>query len=91
VAAKRQEIADAVAEMERLAARQDRLRQNIKSGGQDELTNRWRTELDEAEQAIKQIEEVRLPTLRDQEKSLNATLKSALRSLAAEWTDEVTS
>ena len=85
---KRQEISDAVNETERLAGRQERLRQNIKSGGQDELTSRWRTELDEAEQAISKIEEEGLPGFRSEEKSLRSKLKEALKSLSAEWSQE---
>jgi hypothetical protein len=85
--AKRQEISDAVNETQRLAERQERLRQNIKAGGQDELTNRWRTDLDEAEQAIRKLEEEREPALRDEEKSLRSKLKDALKSLSAEWSE----
>jgi hypothetical protein len=87
--AKRHDVSDAVNETERLAARQDRIRQNIKAGGQDELTNRWRTELDEAEQAIKKIEEEKIPALREEEKSLRSKLKEALKSLSAEWAEKV--
>ena len=86
--AKGQETSDAINETERLAGRQDRLRQNIQTGGQDELTNRWRTELDEAEQAIKKIEEEQIPALRADEKSLRSKLKDALKSLSAEWSEE---
>jgi hypothetical protein len=86
--AKRQEISDAVNETQRFAERQERLRENIKTGGQDELTNRWRTELDEAEQAIRRIEEEQIPTLREEEKSLRSKLKDALKSLSAEWSEE---
>ncbi len=85
---KQQEISDVVDNTERLAARQERLRQNIKAGGQDQLTNRWRTELDEAEQAIKQIEEETLPKLRMEEKTFRSKLKSALKSLSSEWTED---
>lgn len=83
--AKRQDVTTAVNETERLAERQERMRKNIQSGGQDELISRWRNELDEAEQAIKQIEEERIPALREEEKSLNSQLKDELRSLSAEW------
>jgi len=83
-----QEISGAVQETERLAARQERLRQNIKSGGQDELTSRWRNELDEAEQEIRRLEEQTLPELRKEEKRLRAELKRALRSLSAEWSED---
>jgi hypothetical protein len=86
--AKRQDISDAVNEIERLTGRQTRLRENIKSGGQDELTSRWRTELDEAEQAIREIEEQRLPGLRKKERSLQSKVRDALKSLSAEWSEE---
>lgn len=86
--AKRHEIAHAVNDTERLAGRQARLRENIKSGGQDELTSRWRTELDEAEQAITKIEDERLPALRDEEEALRSTLAEALKELSAEWAEQ---
>ncbi len=83
----KREISNAVQETERLAERQERLRQNIKTGGQDELTNRWRKELDEAEQAIRSIEEEQLPGLRTAEQALRSRLREALQSLSAEWSD----
>jgi hypothetical protein len=86
--AKRQEISDAVNETERLAARQDRLRENIKTGDRDQLTNRWRTDLDEAEQAIRKIEEEQIPALRQEEKTLRSKLKDALMALSVEWSGE---
>jgi hypothetical protein len=85
---KQEQIADAVRETERFAKRQARLRENIKSGGQDELTNRWRTELDEAEQAIRKIEEEDIPAFRQDERTLRAELVEALKSLSLEWSDE---
>jgi len=87
--AKGQEIADAVKETGRLADRQDRLRKNLKTGGQDDLTNRWRTELDEAEQAIRKIQEEQIPALRKEEKALRSKLRDALLALSAEWSVEV--
>ena len=86
--AKRQEISDAASETERLEKRQERLRQNIAAGGQDELANRWRTGLDEAEQAIRKIEEEQIPILREEEESLRCQLRDALQSLSAEWSEE---
>ena len=83
--AKLTEIAEAEREVERFEGRQKRLRENIKSGGQDELTSRWRSELDEAEQGIRQIEETLLPTLRSEGKTLRKQLTDALKSLSAEW------
>ena len=85
--AKREDVADVEKEAARLAQRQDRLRKNIKSGGQDELTNRWRAELDEAEQSIRRIEEETFPALAKDEKAIRACLIEALRSLAAEWSE----
>ncbi|MDP6443100.1 MAG: DUF4139 domain-containing protein, partial [Pirellulaceae bacterium] len=87
VEAKRQEIQEAVRETERLAGRQDRLRKNIKSGGKDDLSQRWLTELDEAERAIQKIDEEQIPTLRREEKALTAQLAKALKSLSAEWSE----
>ncbi|MEL6105736.1 MAG: DUF4139 domain-containing protein [Planctomycetota bacterium] len=86
--AKSQEREDAEAELDRLAKRQGRLRENIKAGGQDDLAARWRKELDEAERAIQSIEEERLPALRDEANQLRQTLREALRSLSAEWSEE---
>ena len=85
--ARREQITDAVNEVERIAGRQTRLRENIKSGGQDELSSRWRSELDEAEKAIREIEERRLPKLREQEKEIRSRLTDSLKSLAAEWSE----
>ena len=81
----REAVSDVLREAERLAGRQERLRENIKAGGQDELTNRWRRELDEAEQALKKIEQERLPALRQEERSHDSRLREALKSLSAEW------
>lgn len=87
--AKRQQIADAINDIDRLAGRQERLRKNIGSGGQDELTSRWRAELDDAEQAIRTIEEEQLPNLREEEQELRSRLISGLKSLSAEWSEDV--
>ena len=85
--AKQQEIEDALKEIERLAERQERLRKNIKSGGQDELTSRWRSELDEAEQSIKRIEDQQIPALQNEERKLRTQMREALTGLAVEWSD----
>ena len=65
--------------------KQNRLRENIKAGGQDELTNRWRHELDGAEQEIQEIEQGRVPHLREEESKLYEKLRTALKELAVEW------
>ena len=90
LATKHQDILAAEERVERLAQRQDRLRKNIQSGGQDELSNRWRSELDEAEQAIRELEEEQLPALRHQEQTLREQLAENLRSLSAEWSEAST-
>jgi hypothetical protein len=86
--AKQAEIRAAVAETERLAARQDRLRKNIAAAGQDEQSARWKTELGQAEDKIVELEEKRLPALREEEKQIKAELHVALRHLTAEWSEE---
>lgn len=83
----REKISDFVTQTEQLASRQDRLRKNIKSGGEDELTSRWRKELDEAERQIQVIDEETVPGLREQEKEVKERLRQALKSLSAEWND----
>lgn len=69
----------------RLVDKQERLRKNIGTGGNNEQTNRWRTDLGTAEDAITTIEETLLPDLRKQEQDLMDELREALRSLSAEW------
>ncbi len=87
LAGKRQEINDVKKEVERDAARQERLRENIKTGGQDELTRRWRAELDEAEQAIRTKEEETIPALREEEQAIRHQLKEAMLALSVEWSE----
>ncbi len=82
---KKSEISNAVVRSERLMEKQNRLRENIKAGGQDELTNRWRHELDEAEQAIQEIEQERVPRLREEESKLYEKLRNSLKELEVEW------
>lgn len=82
-----EKIRELVKQTEQLASRQERLRKNIKSGGQDELTSRWRKELDEAERKIQEIDEQTVPELNEQEKEIKGRLREALKSLTAEWTD----
>ena len=82
---KKSEISSAIVRSERLMEKQNRLRENIKAGGQDELTNRWRHELDGAEQEIQEIEQGRVPHLREEESKLYEKLRTALKELAVEW------
>lgn len=69
----------------RLAEKQDRLRKNIGTGGNNEQTDRWRTDLGKAEDAITEIEETLLPELSRQEQAIRDELRDALRGLSAEW------
>ncbi len=83
--AKGAEIAAAVAETQRLAERQDRLRKNIAATGQDEQSARWKAELGQAEDKLVDLEENRIPKLRDEERQIKADLRRALERLAADW------
>ncbi|MEM7560627.1 MAG: hypothetical protein AAF394_16010, partial [Planctomycetota bacterium] len=82
---KKSEISNAIVRSERIMEKQNRLRENIKAGGQDELTSRWRHELDEAEKAIQEIEQERVPHLREEESNLYEKLRTALMGLEVEW------
>ena len=83
--AKAAEITELAQRVERLAQRQDRLRKNIATGGQDEQTARWRVELGEAEQSILELEEQTLPRLRAEELAIRQELRGALLALMLEW------
>ena len=85
---KKQDIKAAIEKTEQLITRQQRLRENIKAGGQDELTHRWRTELDEAEQELRRIEEEQIPSLRAEEQEIQNRLRAAMKSLSAEWSEK---
>ncbi|QGJ71742.1 Hypothetical protein PBC10988_34490 [Planctomycetales bacterium 10988] len=86
--AKREEISDLNQEMERIISREERLRENIKSGGKDALTTRWRKELDDAEKEIQKLVDQQIPQLREEEKKLRQQLSQALKSLSTSWKDE---
>lgn len=83
--AKAAETAELAQRVERLSQRQDRLRKNIATGGQDEQTARWRVELGEAEQSILELEEQTLPRLRAEELAIRRELRQALLALVLEW------
>ena len=85
---KREEIARAEAECERLAERQQRLRKNIGTGGHSEQTDRWRSDLGSAEDRITELEDETLPKLRAEADEIHSELRDALKSLSAEWRDE---
>jgi hypothetical protein len=86
--AKQQEISAAVQETERLSARQERLRKNIAAGGHDEQTTRWRLDLGEADNRTPALEQQSTPRLRAAAPAIRDELRTALLSLAAEWTAE---
>lgn len=85
LSAKAEEIAEITQRVLLLNQRQERLRKNIASGGQDEQTARWRVELGEAEVQINQREEQTLPQLRAEEQAIRAELRQALLNLVLEW------
>jgi hypothetical protein len=82
---KAEKIADAEARIARLAQKQERLRKNIKSGGRDEQTAEWRVELGTAEKELTQIEEAKIPSLKEKQQKLQEELRAALTGLSAEW------
>jgi hypothetical protein len=71
-------------EIERLAERQNRLRENIKTGSADQQTARWQSNLAKAEDEIVQLED-QLPELRSKQKSARNELFKSLKGLALEW------
>lgn len=85
VAAKREEVAHANAQVQSLNNRQDRLRKNLGVGGNDEQSARWRGELGEAETRITELEQTTLPRLEQERRILEAQLREALKSVALEW------
>ncbi len=80
-----QKIEMAESDASRLKERQDRIRKNIKAGGNDELTSSWRNDLDKIEKTIEQIEETEIPTLTAKQDQANAKLTNAIKMLAVEW------
>lgn len=83
--AKGEEIQTGTKEIERLAERQDRLRKNITTGGHDDQTNRWKTDLGRAEDKIVELEDVTIPRMREEQRAIRAKLRDALVALSAEW------
>lgn len=83
--AKENEIQKLIKETERLAARQVRLRENLKTGAADQQTSKWQSQLANAEDKIVELEEQQLPKLRAEVENLRVLLYEALRGLAFEW------
>ena len=74
-------------EIDRLTARQDRLRKNIKAGEGKTRIDKWENELARAEDAIVQLEDERMPELVANKRRINEKLYLALRELNVEWMD----
>ncbi len=87
--AKTEEMFAAQQEINRLSSRQERLRNNIGTGGQNQETQRWRADLALAENRITAIEDNQLPALEQQAQALRAELRQALAGLAADWQEDV--
>lgn len=69
----------------KLEAKQNRLRENLKVGGNDEKRANWTTELDECEDKITKIEENDIPAHEAELESLNHKLEDALKTLVVDW------
>ena len=74
--------------IEQLSTRQNRLRENIKAGGMDDQTNRWRVDLGQAEDEITKIEDEVIPKLHDDRNDLLKRQQELLLSLAMKWEAE---
>lgn len=85
LAEKQSEITKATSKVEQLSKRQERLRKNIGTGGQDEQTANWRHELGQEESRINTLEEQTLPQLRREEDSIQKELEAAMLALSVEW------
>jgi len=85
--AKREQVVQAESEKERLESRQARLRDNIKAGGHDDQTSRWKTDLGKAEDKLVQLEDETIPNIKSEEIQIKKELQDGLMALAAEWTE----
>ncbi len=77
-------------EMQRLIARQERLRQNIKAGVGNQQTAKWQDNLARAEDNLVQLEEEYLPGLIVQRDECRHELFQALKALVLEWNEQTT-
>lgn len=78
---KQEEIAGLEKDRKRLISRQERLRKNIKVGAEDAQSQKWRLQLDEAEENLVAIDELKLPKLNEQLKALSKSLYDALKAV----------
>jgi hypothetical protein len=81
------DIAAVESESKRLATRQQRLRENIKTGSADQLTAKWQSDLASCEDKLVELEDERMPALHEKLSELNQSLHEKLRSLAIEWNE----
>ena len=79
---------DTAKEIERLSKRQERLRENIKTGSADQQTAKWQADLATAENKIVNLEEEVQPGLRAEVKQLRNELFAATKALAFEWQED---
>ena len=84
---KKDQMRHAAAEIDRLAARQQRLRENIKAGGPEQVVGKWQNSLARSEDAIVQLEDERIPELEKAQRELRVQLYDALKELALDWTE----
>ncbi len=84
---KNNQINHARDELQRLIARQQRLRENIKVGAGDHQTARYQDDLARTEDNLVQLEEEHLPELVAERDDRRRELFKALKSLALEWSE----
>ncbi len=85
---KQQLVEETTQEIQRLTKRQERLRENIKTGNADQQTAKWQSDLANAENNIVRLEEEVQPGLNAELKQLRNELFAAIKELAIEWREE---
>ncbi len=85
---KQQLLEETTQEIQRLSKRQERLRENIKTGNADQQTAKWQSDLANAENKIVRLEEEVQPVLNAELKQLRSELFAATKDLAIEWREE---
>jgi len=88
------EIEDQIAktwnQSRKLEERQERLRKNIETAGTDAITNRWREDLGELEDKIREIEDFKIPELHSKKIEIEERFRNALLQLSVSWEEEAT-
>lgn len=80
-----QKIEKAGEEVEKIEAKQKRLRENINVGANDENKNKWITELNKCEEKLSKIEDTDVPAHEAEKISLSKKFETALKELSFEW------